>query len=289
MNITKEYYDYVSDMSKNISPYKFKCEKYSPIYKCNRLLIQIKEIENNISQLSSLSKKSSSFNNSHFKISNATMNIKKSLIEIENQIEELKTKELKNNSKNINNFSKILMEKSLEILNSRVSDLTLNFQKLLKLQAEQIKKIEKRKSNLSISSQNKKNINNSYNEYATTDFSSNNNNYDEDDVLLEVDNQQIYKNKESQYYQNRLNEVQAIEKTMSEIAGMMNRLSQMTYEHSFLIDNISKNTDIAFENVEKGEKEVKQILENAKSHRWLIIKIFYILLCISVFYIIFLA
>ena len=83
--------------------------------------------------------------------------------------------------------------------------------------------------------------------------------------------------------------MQAIEKTMSEIAGMVNRLSQMTYEHSFLIDNISKNTDIALEHVEKGEKEVKQILENAKSNRWLIIKIFYILLCISVFYIIFLA
>jgi hypothetical protein len=288
MNITKEYYDYVSDMSQNISPYKFKCEKYSPIYKCNKLLIQIKEVENNIAQLSSLSKKSSSFNNSHFKISNATMNIKKSLIEIENQIEELKTKELKNNSKNINNFSKILMENSIEILNSRVSDLTLNFQKLLKLQAEQIKKIEKRKSNLSISSHKKKNINNSYNEYANTDFSSNNN-YNEDDVLLEVDEKQTYKNKESQYYQNRLNEVQAIEKTMSEIAGMMNRLSQMTYEHSFLIDNISRNTDIALEHVEKGEKEVKQILEHAKSNRWLIIKIFYILLCVSVFYIIFLA
>lgn len=288
MNITKEYYDYVSDMSQNITPYKFKCEKYSPIYKSNRLLIQIKEVENNIAQLSSISKKSSSFNNSHFKISNATMNIKKSLIEIENEIEELKDKELKNNSQKLNKFSKILMEKSIEILNSRVSDLTLNFQKLLKQQAEQIKKIEKRKSNLSISSHKKKNVNNSFNEYAT-DFSSNNN-YNEDDVLLEVgDQQQTYKNKESQYYQSRLNDVQAIEKTMSEISNMMNRLSQMTYEHSFLIDNISKNTDIALEHVEKGEKEVKQILENAKSNKWLFIKIFFILICISIFYIIFLS
>ena len=50
--------------------------------------------------------------------------------------------------------------------------------------------------------------------------------------------------KESKYYQNRLKDVQAIEKTMGEIAGMMNRLSQMTYEHSLIIDNISKNTDI---------------------------------------------
>ena len=255
------------------------------MHKCNRILIQIKDVENNINQLSSMSRKSNSFNNSHFKISTATMNIQKSLIEIESELEELKSKELKNSSnKNMNRFSKLLMENSIEILNSHISDLTLKFQKLLQQQAEKIKNIEKRKRN--ISSNKKKNIINTFNEY-TTDLSENK--FNENDVLLEVGNQQITQNKESEYYKNRLNDVQAIEKTMAEISGMMNRLSQMTYEHSFLIDNISRNTDIALEHVEKGENEVKQILENAKSNKWLFIKIFFILLCISIFYIIFIA
>ena len=285
MNITKEYYDYISGTNENAPKFQFKYEKYSPMHKCNRILIQIKDVENNINQLSSMSRKSSSFNNSHFKISTATMNIKKSLIEIESELEVLKSKELKNNSnKNMNRFSKLLMENSIEILNSHVSDLTLKFQKLLQQQAEKIKNIEKRKRN--ISSNKKKNIINTFNEY-TTDLSENK--FNEDDVLLEVGNQQITQNKESEYYKNRLNDVQAIEKTMAEISGMMNRLSQMTYEHSFLIDNISRNTDIALEHVEKGENEVKQILENAKSNKWLFIKIFFILLCISIFYIIFIA
>jgi len=282
MNITKEYYDYVSGMNKNNSQFKFKCEKYSPIYKCNRLLTQINEVENNISQLSSMSRKSSSFNNSHFKISNATMNIKKSLIEIEGEIGELKSKDIKNN-KNLNRFSKLLLENTIQILNSRISDLTLKFQKLLKQQAEQIKRIEKRKSYLTISSKKKKN--DSFNEYAID----NNNNYNEDDVLLDVGDQQIYKNKESLYYQNRLNDVQLIEKTIGEVSGMMNRLSQKIYEHSFLIENINKNTDIALEHVEKADKEVKQILEKAKSNKFLLIKIFFILICVFIFYIIFLA
>ena len=56
-----------------------------------------------------------------------------------------------------------------------------------------------------------------------------------------------------------------------------------------MIDNISKNTDIALEHVEKGEKEVKQILEKAKSNKWLFIRIFFIILCISIFYIIFIV
>ena len=286
MNITKDYFEHVSNvngMNPIFEQYKFKCNKYSPMYKCNRLLIQIKEVESHINQLSSMTKKSSSFNNSHIKISNAAMNIKKSLIDIENDISQIKSKEV--NNPQINKFSKILLQNSIDILNSRISDLSMKFKKLLELQAGKIKQIENRKIFLTPSS--KRNMNNSFNEY-TTDLS--NENYNEDDVLLEVkQNEQIMQHKESQYYQNRLKDVQLIEKTMTEISDMMNRLSQMTYEHSFLIENISKNTDIALEHVEKGEKEVKQILESVKNNRWLLIRIFMILICVSVFYIIFMA
>ena len=161
----------------------------------------------------------------------------------------------------------------------------MKFKKLLELQAGKIKQIENRKIILTPSS--KRNINNSFNEY-TTDLS--NENYNEDDVLLEVkQNEQIMEHKESQYYQNRLKDVLIIEKTMSEISGMMNRLSQTINEHAYIIDNIRQNTDIALEHVEKGEKEVKQILESVKNNRWLLIRIFMILICVSVFYIIFMA
>ena len=286
MNVTKDFFEYISGingMNPSFENYKFKCNKYSPMYKCNRLLIRIKEVENNINQLSSISKTSSSFNNRHIKTSNATMDIKKSLMDIETEIADIKTKELSNNK--INRFAKALLQNSIDILNSRTSDLSMKFKKLLELHASKIKQIEKRKTVLTPSS--KRNINNSFNEYAT-DFSGNN--FNEDDVLLEVkEQQQTFEQKESQYYQNRLKDVQVIEKTMSEISGMMNRLSQMTYEHSFLIENISRNTDIALDHVDKGEKEVKKILENVKNNRWLLIRIFMIIICVSVFYIIFMA
>ena len=287
MNITKDYFEYTSNingMNPDFEQYKFKCNKYSPMYKCNHLLIRLKEVETNINQLSSISKKSSLFNNSHIKISNPVMDIKKSLMEIESEISLIKSKELFNPK--INQFSKLLLQNSLDILNSKISDLTLKFHKLLELQASKIKRIEERKIILTPSS--KRNINNAFNEY-TTDFT-NENNYNEDDILLEVKEQkQTLEQKESKYYQNRLKDVQAIEKTMGEISGMMNRLSQITYEHSFLIENIRQNTDIALEHVEKGEKEVKQILENVKNNRWLLIRIFLIIICISVFYIIFMG
>ena len=76
---------------------------------------------------------------------------------------------------------------------------------------------------------------------------------------------------------------------MGEIGGMMNRLSQMTYHHSLMIDNISKNTDLALDNVEAGAKEIKNMYDDVKSNRKLIIKIFLIIIITAVVYIILFA
>ena len=109
MNITKDYYDNILGNNHNIYNYNFKYEKFSSMHKCNRLLIKINEVENNIDQLSLISKKSSSFNNSHYKISNASVNIKKSLMEIESEFEELKSKHLNNNDLSLNKYSKLFI------------------------------------------------------------------------------------------------------------------------------------------------------------------------------------
>ncbi len=76
---------------------------------------------------------------------------------------------------------------------------------------------------------------------------------------------------------------------MGEISGMMNRLSQMVYNHRLMINNIDQNTDIALGNVERGSKEVKDILENVKGNRGLLLRIFFIIIVVSVIYILFFA
>ena len=80
-----------------------------------------------------------------------------------------------------------------------------------------------------------------------------------------------------------------IEKTMSEISSMMNRLGQMTYSHSLMIDNIKLNTDITYDNVESGAKEIRYMVDDVKGNRALLIKIFLIIIVVSVVYILFLA
>ncbi len=276
MNITKDLYDYVSSTKQTIPHFTFKCEQYSAMHKCNRLLQQINEAERNIAQITSMSKKSSAFNDHHLKFSNASTNIKRSLIDIEQEMKNFKAKELNNPSYSVCE-SKIISN-SFDMLNSRTSDLTMKFQKFLQKQAELIKKVEERKSNLSLSAATNKN---SFNEFVNAST-------EEDDVLLNVQTQTTKRN-QSTYYQDRLNEVQSIEKTMGEISGMMNRLSQMTYEHSLLIEGISKNTDLAYDNVEAGEGEIKKMLNDVKSNRGLLIKIFLIIIVTAVVYILLFA
>ena len=284
MEITREFYDYVSSIKPNPVQYKFRCEKYSPIHKCNRLMKQISEVENRIEYLTNKSKQSSSFNDTHLKISSLSMDIKKSLIDIQNEIQEIKDNDLKNNV--TNKYYKVFLGNSIDTLTNNANDLATKFQKFLQLQATTIKKIEQRKSKLSLSSRNTNKIN-SYNEYAS-DLSGTNYNTEED-ILLTVGGQQKQINNNSQYYQKRLNDVLNIERLMSDISELMHTFSININRQGEMIENISRNTDISLENVEKGEKEVKTILESVKSHRWLLIRIFLILICFSVFYIIFLS
>ena len=76
---------------------------------------------------------------------------------------------------------------------------------------------------------------------------------------------------------------------MVQILELMKRLTQKVSEHSFLIENISKKNDISFIHVDKGEKEVKKKLKKIQNNRRLLMRIFLIIICVSIFYIIFMA
>ncbi len=280
MNVTKDFYDYVSNIKTDIKPFSFKCEKYSPMHKCIRLLKQINEADNNINQITSMSKKSSAFNDHHLKFSSASSNIQRKLIEIDNEMKMLKNKDIKNTP--LNKYEKFTINNTLDILNLRTGQLTYNFKKFLVKQSELIQKVEKRKTKLSRS----RTTTSNYNEFVN---SNENNKNDENDVLLNVNNTQIQEKKQSKYYENRLEEVKAIEKTMSTVSTMMKRIGEMVYGQGLMIESISRNTEIAYENVEKGSQEVKKILDNVKGNRKLLLKIFLIIIFASVIYILFLA
>ena len=91
------------------------------------------------------------------------------------------------------------------------------------------------------------------------------------------------------YYQDRQNEAQDVEKTMGNLASMFNRLSTMVNQQGHTIERIENNTDSALNNIEMGLEEVVKIKKDVSSNRSLMIKVFLILICVSVLYIIFIG
>ena len=56
MNLTKDFNDYISNI-KTVPPiFQFKCKKYSPMFKCKRLLKQITEADKNIKMMINIKK-----------------------------------------------------------------------------------------------------------------------------------------------------------------------------------------------------------------------------------------
>ncbi len=162
----------------------------------------------------------------------------------------------------------------------------MKFQKFLQNQSEFIKNKIRRINNLTGASStcalnNKKNKN----EYIYTSLPN------DDDDILEVDSIQaqstMQMNNTNQYYQDRSNSVQIIEKTMGELSSMFTRLGQLVYEQRSMIEKIDNNTDISLHNIEMGERELIKIRRDVSSNRGLIIKIFLILIFTSVIYILF--
>lgn len=164
------------------------------------------------------------------------------------------------------------------MLHSKVGDLSLKFKKYLQSQTDIIKKVEDRRNRLVPESYSN---NSSINEF----FEPSNK---DDDIELNINSNQMDV-KQRDVYSNRLNEVQSIEKIMSEISGMMKRMSEVIFQQSFAIKSIEKNTDIAYGNVELGAEDVRKMHEDVKSNRGFLIKIFLILIVVSVVYILFMA
>lgn len=163
----------------------------------------------------------------------------------------------------------------------------MKFQKFLQNQSEFIKNKIKRINNLTgANSASALNNKKTKNEYIYTSLPN------DDDDILEVDSLQTQStlqmtSNKNQYYQDRSNSVQIIEKTMGELSSMFTRLGQLVYEQRSMIEKIDNNTDISLHNIEMGERELIKIRRDVSSNRGLIIKIFLILIFTSVVYILF--
>jgi len=85
---------------------------------------------------------------------------------------------------------------------------------------------------------------------------------------------------------------QAIKKVnamIADIATMFQKMTAMVAEQHEQLERIDGNIDTSIDNVDKGQKHLLQYFQSMSNNRWLIIKVFAILIAFIVFFILFLA
>ncbi|KAI0190434.1 SNARE domain-containing protein [Xylaria flabelliformis] len=100
--------------------------------------------------------------------------------------------------------------------------------------------------------------------------------------LNPVGDQQMLMMEEAQpqntYIQQRGEAIEAIEKTISELGSIFGQLAQMVSEQSEMIERIDANTEDVVDNVQGAQRELLKYWSRVSSNRWLIAKMFGVLM-----------
>merc|ERR1711970_1066836 len=92
-----------------------------------------------------------------------------------------------------------------------------------------------------------------------------------------------------QYYASRADTMHTIESTIVELGGIFSQLATMVKEQEEMVQRIDSNVDDTALNVELGHNEILKYLQSVTSNRWLMIKIFGVLIFFFLLFVIFMA
>ena len=94
--------------------------------------------------------------------------------------------------------------------------------------------------------------------------------------------QQILMMEEAQpnnaYIQQRGEAIEAIERTINELGGIFGQLAQMVSEQSEMIQRIDANTEDVVDNVQGAQRELLKYWSRVQGNRWLVAKMFGVLM-----------
>lgn len=91
------------------------------------------------------------------------------------------------------------------------------------------------------------------------------------------------------YYSSRADTMHTIESTIVELGGIFSQLAHMVKEQEEMVQRIDTNVEDTLLNVELGHNEILKYFQSVTSNRWLMVKIFAVLIFFFMLFIIFMA
>lgn len=107
--------------------------------------------------------------------------------------------------------------------------------------------------------------------------------------LLQQQQQMVLYDESDSYVQERAETMQNIESTIVELGGIFQQLAHMVKEQEEMVERIDTNLQDVELNVEAAHGEIMKYFQSVTKNRWLMIKIFGILILFFIFFVIFLA
>lgn len=92
-----------------------------------------------------------------------------------------------------------------------------------------------------------------------------------------------------QYVQQRAETMQNIESTIVELGGIFQQLAHMVKEQEEMVERIDTNIQDVELNVEAAHSEILKYFQSVSKNRWLMIKIFGVLIMFFIFFVLFVA
>ena len=94
---------------------------------------------------------------------------------------------------------------------------------------------------------------------------------------------------QDQYLSARSEELQNVERTITELGGIFQQLATMVSEQGELAVRIDENVNESVANVDNAQTQLLKYMNSISSNRWLIMKIFGVLISFLVFFVVFVA
>lgn len=92
-----------------------------------------------------------------------------------------------------------------------------------------------------------------------------------------------------QYVQQRAETMQNIESTIVELGGIFQQLAHMVKEQEEMVERIDTNIQDVEMNVDAAHGEILKYFQSVSKNRWLMIKIFGVLIMFFIFFVLFVA
>ena len=92
---------------------------------------------------------------------------------------------------------------------------------------------------------------------------------------------------QDQYLSSRTEALRNVEQTIVELGGIFNKLSEMVVQQGELAIRIDENVDDTLSNVTSAQAQLLKYLNTVSNNRWLVLKVFAVLMAFLVFFVMF--